>query len=171
MSRAKRDAERREEYKLNDPFGFRVNEMAHGILSRTRYKIHTAKNKSYRERGVECRIGTNKAEIRETLTKHFAHDIRRLMARGELPTVDRIDSHGHYELGNLRIVSLEVNRQDNAGNNPRPVIVTDPSGDEQYFESVSAASKTLGIKRDTIYANAERGTTSQRGFRFELERV
>lgn len=54
----------------------------------------------YGGRGIECLVTSR--ELMELYFRDKAHKMRR-------PSIDRIDSDGHYEPKNLRFVELRVN--------------------------------------------------------------
>ncbi|MDQ0154951.1 NUMOD1 domain-containing DNA-binding protein [Robertmurraya andreesenii] len=160
---------RNQEKAANDPYTSTLNKMADNILKRTKYAINKPKNKTYLVRGIKCLLGDSRNEIREMLDKHYGCEIKKLLHRGQKPSVDRIDPYGHYELGNIQIVSLEENlsRIDHKSIS-KSVRVTFPDGEQKVFESISDASKELGCKRDTIYASLKRPGINRRGLIFEL---
>jgi hypothetical protein len=160
---------RSKEIALTDPYTKCLNNLADNILKRTKYAIDRPKNKTYLERGIKCLIGENRVEIREFLDTHFSADIKTLLILNEKPSVDRIDPYGHYELGNIQIVTLKENitRADHSSIS-HSIRVTYPNGEQKDFPSISAASKGIGCKRDTIYAALERPGINRKGFRFEL---
>jgi hypothetical protein len=63
---------------------------------------------SYILRGIEVRF--NRKEFNAWCELNRIR-ILRLMTEGEIPSIDRIDSHGHYELTNMRIISMTKNQQ------------------------------------------------------------
>jgi hypothetical protein len=73
------------------------------ILYRTRNR--NGLNPTY----ARIRVGMTRAEFLGWALPAF----REWMAAhpGERPSVDRVDGHGHYELGNLRILSVQQNRR------------------------------------------------------------
>jgi hypothetical protein len=153
----------------SDPYTDFLNKTADNILKRTKYAVDKPKNKTYLERGIKCLIGQNRVEIRETLDKYFGTEIKNLLSKGEKPSVDRINPYGHYELGNIQIVSLKQNlsRVDHSSIS-NAVKVIFPNGNELIFDSISEASRKLNCKRDTIYAALERPGINRKGLRFEL---
>lgn len=133
-----------------------------------RIKNPTGRNACYK--GVKCLIGTTVTEVRAYLLAHFENDIERLVAEGELPSVDRINSKGHYEEGNIRVISKRENELRGLANavliTSKPVTVTYPNGEIKQFASVSEASRATGLKRDTIALHRANGTTSKKGYTF-----
>jgi hypothetical protein len=160
---------KRKEIEENDPYTSTLNRLADNILKRTVYALDKPKNRIYKERGIKCLLGNNRAEVRGILRKHYGYEIKRLLRKGQKPSVDRIDPYGNYELGNIRIVSLQENlsRADHS-HVRQSVRVIYPNGDKKEFPSISHAAKYLGCKRDTIYASLERPGINRRGLRFEL---
>jgi hypothetical protein len=163
-SRAKLAAKR-----VDDPYTDTLNKLSDNILKRTIYDIDKPKNKIYKERGVKCLLGKDRSEVRDRLNKHYGYDIRKLLLKGDKPSVDRIDPYGHYELGNIQIVTLKENlsRADHS-HISQAIRVVYPNGEQKVFPSILAASKDIGCKRDTIYAALERPGINRRGLRFEL---
>jgi hypothetical protein len=161
--------EARQRFVNENPYLNTLNKLADNILKRTNYAIDKPKNKVYKERGIKCLLGNNRVEIRESLDKHFGQDIKNLLDLGLKPSVDRIDPFGHYELGNIQIVTLKENiaRVDNSYKS-NPIRVFYPDGTQKDFPSIIAASKELKCKRDTIYASLERPGINRKGLRFEL---
>jgi len=103
------------------------------------------------------------------LHEHFSEDIKRLLAKGEKPSVDRIDPYGHYELSNIQVISLEENlARIDLTPISKSIRVIYPDGTKKDFASISDAAKYLGCKRDTIYASLERPGVNKRGLLFEL---
>jgi hypothetical protein len=152
-----------------NPYLDTINKLADNILKRTRYGIDRPQNKTYKERGIKCLLGRNRAEVRESLDKHYGQDIKRLLDLGMKPSVDRIDTFGHYELGNIQIITFKENisRVDNSYKS-NPIRVFYPDGTQKDFPSIIAASKELKCKRDTISASLERPGINRKGLRFEL---
>ncbi len=63
---------------------------------------HNCMTKNYGERGIECRFASREEFIRWVL-EHLPHPTYRGVE------IDRRDNNGHYEPGNLRLVSRTVN--------------------------------------------------------------
>lgn len=161
---------RRIERQTTDPFKYTVNKLADGILSRTGSKIDHPKNKIYKERGIKCLLGASRNEVVDTLIDNFSEDIKRIMDSGEKPSVDRIDPYGHYEVGNIQIITLQENLlRSNITSRARSVEVTLPQGEVMVFESVAEASRELGIKRDTIYWGADNPGGNRKGYEFKID--
>lgn len=157
------------EIKENNPFEAELRRLADGILKRTKYAVDKPKNKTYLERGIKCLLGETRVEVKEQLRKHYGDDIKRLLRKGIIPSVDRLDPYGHYELGNIQIVSLKTNlsRVDHSVKSV-PIKVLYPDGNVDVFESISDAANHLKCKRDTIYASLDRPGINKRGLKFEL---
>lgn len=159
----------RDEKKANDPIGHQISEMARGLLRRVNKP--TGRNKCYE--GVECRIGKTPIEVIQYLEVNFRRDIERLLAEGEIPSIDRIDSTGHYEHGNIRIITWYENSKMGAKNanyiTSKEVIAYMPDGKELTFRSVSEASRELGVKRDTIINSAKKNKPSMKGILFNYK--
>jgi hypothetical protein len=161
--------EARQRFVNDNPYLNTLNKLADNILKRTMYAIDKPKNKVYKERGIKCLLGSTRVEVRESLDKHFGQDIKSLLDSGLKPSVDRIDPFGHYEPGNIQIVTLKENlsRVDNSYK-AQSIRVFYPDGTQKDFPSIIAASNELKCKRDTIYASLERPGINRKGFRFEL---
>lgn len=158
-----------QERRKENPYIACLNSMADNLIKRLYTQIDRPVNKTYKERGIKSLIGKNRGEIRETLHKHYGDDIKRLLRKGEKPTLDRIDPYGHYELGNIQIITFDENRRRaDTSSFSRKVIVTHPDGREEVFASVLEASKRLGCKRDTIYSGAENPGTNRKGLTFKI---
>jgi hypothetical protein len=159
----------RQKFISENPYLDCINKLADNILKRTVHDIDKPKNKSYKERGIKCLLGSNRVEVRENLNKHYGHQIKYLLNKGLKPSVDRIDPYGHYELGNIQIITLQQNilRADHS-HVSQSIRVFYPDGKQKDFPSILAASKEIGCKRDTIYAALERPEINRRGLRFEL---
>lgn len=152
-----------------DPFHYVVTNLADGILGRTKYKIDSEKNKTYKERGIKCLLGDTRAEVRESLIKYFSADIKEIMSNGEKPSIDRVNPYGNYEVSNIQVVTLKENlKRSSITNKAREVEVTYPQGNVVIFESVSDASRELGIKRDTIYWGANNPGGNKKGYEFKI---
>lgn len=98
---------------------------------------------------VENRLG-NTTDIKRYLHTHHEQDIRRILAGGQVPTVDRINARGHYEVGNIQILSREENSM--AGGvttllqQGKPVRVIDITTNKKYFFlSIHDAARFLNI--------------------------
>lgn len=159
----------KETWRTENPYEDALNKLADNILKRTGRAIDAPKNKVYKERGIKCLLGSNRMEVRETLATNFGEDIKRLLGKGLKPSVDRIDPYGHYEIGNIQIITLRENilRADRS-HVSQSIRVFYPNGDQRDFHSILAASKDIGCKRDTIYAALERPEINRKGLRFEL---
>lgn len=161
---------RKKKYEREHPYEHRLNRMAAGIIKRVSTSVHNPKNRTYITRGIKCLLGENMQEVRKVLHENFEEDIRQLLANGYLPSVDRIDPFGHYELGNIQIISLEENlSRSNLRPRKRKVVVEHTNGTKMQFDSVLDASKALGIKRDTIYSGAAKPGSNKRGLLFEIK--
>lgn len=96
---------------------------------------------------IENRLG-NTTDIKRYLHVHHEQDIRRILAEKQTPTVDRINTKGHYEAGNIQILSKEENSM--AGGvttllqQGKPVRVIDiTTNEEKVFLSISSAARFL----------------------------
>lgn len=78
----------------------RAYQMAIQMFKRLR-DTDISKNRCYK--GIENRLGESPKEVQAVLLEHFKDDIERLIQEGETPSLDRIDSQGHYELGNINL--------------------------------------------------------------------
>jgi hypothetical protein len=128
----------------------------------------TGKNKCYV--GIKCLVGDTKQDVVDYILTHFYEDIKKLIALGEVPSIDRIRSSDHYEHGNIRVITWAENSrlgaQRGSSESSKPVKVTEPSGKITVYESVSKVSRTYGIKRDTVIRGAKTGKPSRNGFIF-----
>lgn len=161
---------RREARHKADPLLATVNTLADGILKRVKYGINKPKNKIYKERGIKCLIGENRAEIRESLLAHFEEDIKNLLEKGERPSVDRIDAYSHYTIENIQIISVKENAsRADASSKSIPITAVLATGEKVSFISISEAAKSLEIKRDTITRHLTAGTKTRYGISFFRE--
>lgn len=149
----------------------RINSMAIGILQRTNYDIDKPQNKCYKDNNVKCLIGDSVKEIREFLLQNFRDDIEELISKDEIPTVDRIDSSGNYELSNIRILSLKENIKLGIASainiTSKPIKAIFPDGNEILYKSVSECSRELKLKRDTIIRHRDNNSSTRKGIRFQ----
>ena len=89
-----------------------INNVWHGINYRTINGIHfetgrkSRSNRLYITKGIEVRFTRN--EFRMWCLKRLRR-IRAIYATGKIPSVDRINPLGHYELHNLRIIPSHIN--------------------------------------------------------------
>jgi hypothetical protein len=159
---------KKQEYVENNPYEDVLNRLTHGIWSRVVTCVDRPKNKIYRDREIKCLLGDSPKEVKQALDKHYSNDIKRLMRKGEKPSVDRIDPYGHYELGNIQIISLTDNlKRIDLSSISRRIKATFPDGKSQEYASILEAAKSIGCKRDTIYAALERPGINRRGIHFE----
>lgn len=160
----------RKKKEKDNPIDIKIYKMAFGIRQRTVIELDKPKNKTYKDRGIKCLLGNTNLEIVETLNKHFRKDIKKLIEEGKIPSVDRIDPYGHYELGNIQIIPLEDNviKGCTAGVEvtSKPIVAIFPNGDSKEYKSVSECSRELGLKRDTIIRNRDNNTATRYGIRF-----
>lgn len=75
-----------------------------GTQSKRVFRINNA---SYLRKGIEVRM--TRDEFKRFCLENERH-IMALYASGDTPSIDRIDPNGHYEIGNIRILSLSQNR-------------------------------------------------------------
>jgi hypothetical protein len=154
---------------MANPYEHALFNLSYNILKRTKKVTDRPKNKIYIERGIRCLLGENTEEIKRVLHEHFERDIKNLLEDNERPSVDRIDPYGHYELGNIQIISLHENlKRADHSHISHPLRVFYPNGEQKDFPSILAAAKYLGCKRDTIYASLDRPGINKKGLRFEL---
>lgn len=89
-------------YREMSPLERSIHNMACGVTKRT------GLNGVYTKKGIKNLLG-NKAEIKRFLLENFSEDIQAILDKGETPSIDRIDSKGHYEPGNVRVISWSLN--------------------------------------------------------------
>lgn len=154
-----------------NPVRDKCNRMAIGILSRTKYKVDSNKNKSYKEKQITCTIGENQKEISDYLYENFYKSIENYLLHDIEPSVDRINSNKGYSPDNIRIIPLQDNIMLGVANavkkTSKPVKAIHKDMGVKEFPSVTAAAKGIGIKRDTIYAHLDKGTVTRKGYKFE----
>ena len=91
--------QKRKNRKFKKTTNWYISRLWGGMVKRTK------KYKSYREHGVEIRM------TREEFATWARHQLPIFFASslGKSPSVDRIDSKGHYELSNIQLISPEEN--------------------------------------------------------------
>ena len=155
---------------MKDPVMDRCKRMGYSIINRTVSNVNKTKNKVYRELGIVSEIGDTGKEIGQYLYENFYDDVKALIDKGETPTIDRIDSTKNYSTDNIRIISFRENSLAGAKEgvrvNSKKVLVEYPDGRARVFESVSAVSREIGKKRDTIIRNRDNQTATRDGYRF-----
>lgn len=163
----------KQSYKEQKPYEYYLVSMSNGILKRIKHDVHKPKNKAYKEKEIKNFIGETSEEIREYLHRNFEKEIKSLIDRGIIPSVDRINSNKHYEEGNIRIVPLEDNVK--AGSlaggmtKAKKVIVTFPNNETKIYESVSECARQLNIDRRTVQRHIKNGTRTREGLTFKVE--
>ena len=144
--------------------------MATGIYKRTIYDVDYAKNRSYKNKNIKCLIGNTALEIAETLKCLFYEEIKLMIESGINPSVDRIDSFGNYEVGNLRIIPLEENVSLGSAVGTdvtrKPVTVMFPNGDIKNYSSISECARELSMRRGTIITHRDNRTKTRKGLSF-----
>lgn len=162
--------EKRVKWEKDNPVKNRCNRIAEGIIKRTVTDVNVIANKCYKENSVISKIGDTGAEISQYLYENHYDEIKSLIDKGITPSVDRIDSTGDYEGGNIRIVSVRENYLDGVRQavkkTSKPLRAVDKDGNERVYKSVSEASRDIGVKRDTIIRNRDNGTMSRAGYMF-----
>lgn len=143
--------------RYNTPQG-RLRHMAKNVISRT--------NNCPGYRHIECLVGSTVEEVYRYLASHFLADTAALMAMGEIPSVDRIDPQGHYEHGNIRVISKRENDR-RAGltakmNLGHPIYVIWPDGRRDLHGSMSEAAKQLGANIAVIQRSLRSGKMSKK---------
>ena len=160
----------RRDKEAEDPVLARCKRMGFGIIKRLTTDINRKSNKSYKENNVKSEIGSTGNEIAEFLYENYYKEIEELIDVGEIPTVDRVDSSGDYSEDNIRIISFKENSLDGVKNavekTSKETTVIYPDGTIREFPSVSAVSRELGIKRDTVIRNRDNNTETRDGYRF-----
>lgn len=71
------------------------------------HRIKRKNNASYLKRGIEVRM--TKTEFRAFCIQN-QDVITGLYAESKIPSIDRIDPSGHYEISNIRILDVSLNR-------------------------------------------------------------
>ena len=155
-----------------DPYKTSLFNMVSGIFHRIQTHVDSEKNKTYKERGIKCLLGDTREEARKTLHQHYKKEILALLKQGKTPSVDRIDSHGHYEIGNIRIIPLEENIRMGSVKGGEAVAKSIYAFDKDgsvlgLFHSVSSCARHLNLKRDTVIRHAQNGTSTRYGLSFQ----
>lgn len=138
-------------------FSYRVRVMATKLLQR----VNSTNDDYYSRNGIECRLGSTIQEVADAIIEYFSDDIQSLLDKGVVPSVDRVDPQGHYELGNIRIIPAEDNRADGFrnANKPRMKMV---EVDGKVYDSIAEAAKELGIDRRVIAGCLKSGKPSRK---------
>lgn len=133
---------------------YRIRVMAEKLLQRVKYGKGTYE-------GVKCLIGDTVDEVIITIRDNFYDDIKTMLDKGEIPSIDRIDSSGDYELANIRIVTKQQNSADGfrSANKQRmkPIEVNGIR-----YDSLAEASEALKIDKRTLKKSADTGKPSQK---------
>lgn len=125
------------------------------------------KSAIYTERGIKCLLGTTTKEVSSILSSMFYEEVSKMIEAGEKPSIDRVDPCGHYEVGNIRIITYKENV---AGRNPSRYTIraTKINGDVSVFESISEAANVTGSSRTTIRNQINASPVfNKRGIKFE----
>lgn len=160
----------RDERNNKDIVRYKTDILGSGIMKRIKYDIDKPKNNCYKEHNVKCTIGNTPKEISDYLYDNYYDEIKSLIDEGKTPSVDRIDSNKDYALDNIRIIELIENVKlgvKNAIKKTSKQIKSIKEDEVIIYDSISQASKELGIKRDTIYAHLDNGTFTRYGYKFE----
>lgn len=146
--------EMKRKYKESHPVEHKIRQMAENIHKRLVSNIDKPANKSYKEKGIESKIGNNSAEIYKYLFNNFYEDVKSILKDGKVPSIDRIDSNKHYEDGNLRMITFEENsrmgREKSKEVCSKPIEIVWDSGKIVKYGSVVEASNITGISRQII---------------------
>lgn len=102
--KACKSAYNKRKYQEMSPLERSVYSMARGVVGRT------GPSGTYTKKGIKNLIG-NQAEIERFLLENFSEDIQAILDDGEIPSIDRIKSSGHYEPGNVRVIPHWLNTQ------------------------------------------------------------
>ena len=100
--KACQSAYKKKKYREMSPLERSAYSMACNVAKRT------GPNGKYTKKGIKNLIG-NYAEIKRFLLEKFSQDIQAILDKGETPSIDRIDPNGHYEPGNVRVISHSLN--------------------------------------------------------------
>lgn len=162
----------RERKKLENPLDTKIYSMASAIVSRVINNVDYKKNKCYKNYDVKCLLGKIPSEIAFQLKIHFGYEIERMMNEGKNPSIDRIDPTGNYELGNIRVITLEENvslgNKKGTALTSKPILVTFIDGRTKIYKSVSECSRELSLSRSTIIIHRDNGTRTTDGMSFSL---
>jgi hypothetical protein len=160
----------RDERNNKDIVRYKAYILGSGIMSRIKYDVDNPKNNCYKEHNVKCTIGNTPKEISDYLYENYYDEIKSLIDEGKTPSVDRIDSNDNYSQDNIRIIELKENVKlgvENAIKKTSKRIKSIKDNEIIIYDSISQASKELGIKRDTIYAHLDNDTLTRYGYKFE----
>lgn len=137
-------------------------------------------NKSYLAKGIELRLTKDEFYAWCDLN---ATTIMSLYAAGETPSINRIDHLGHYQDGNIEIITLDANRAESQTRSLvtavlaatkaklKPVVLIHPDGKETSYSSIKEAAATLGLRATNISQVLSGSKKTHRGYkaRFESE--
>lgn len=167
---------RRDWYRNQTQVEKQIRNIATNILHRTN---GTATKKYYFDKGIECRIGKNLTEIMDYLRENFAEDIQAMLDSGEQVSIDRIESKGHYEHGNLRIMEFGENAlrgSVSGGKTTREshghvIFIKDiETGKTTKAPSRVAAAEVIGCSRPAIDLYFKRNGSTPIFGRYEIKR-
>ncbi|MBO0602726.1 hypothetical protein I2483_13745 [Sporosarcina sp. E16_3] len=94
-------------------------------------------------------LGTTSKEVSDKLKELFYTEAERMILRGERPSIDRIDPYGHYEEGNIRLITAEQNTPDGETMGTA-VRVTSTDGSTVEYKTILTAANQTGSSRSTI---------------------
>lgn len=110
----------------------------------------------YVKRGIKLKFSKeefyNWCETQKTI-------ILELYSQNKTPSLDRIDSNGHYEFNNIRIIDLDINRLNglkigrplSSGEKRRlPILAISSNGEEIAADSITTMAKILKIDASGI---------------------
>lgn len=80
----------------------------------------------------------------ETWVNEFESQWNQIKESGDVPTIDRIDPEGHYEISNIRVLGRRENSRQNAPSKRRPQTL------EQLGTYIVRCAKRLNIPLDSV---------------------
>ena len=142
-------------YKETHPVEHKIRQCAENLVKRLHTNLDSPANKSYKEKGIKSLIGNTSSEVYEYLYNNHFEDYKYFIDRGQVPSIDRIDSDKHYEPGNIRIISFEENsrlgRESSLKVCSKPIRITYKDTGQLYiYGSVVEASKETEFTRDVL---------------------
>lgn len=142
-------------FKETHPVEHKMRQCAENLVKRLNTNIDAPANKSYKEKGIKSLIGNTSSEVYKYLYENHFEDYKYLIDRGQVPSIDRIDSDKHYEQGNIRIISFEENsrmgREASLKVCSKSIRITYKNTNKSYiYESIVEAGKQSEYSRDVL---------------------
>lgn len=122
----------------------------------------------YVRRGI--RLEFSKSQFSQWVDSNW-HIAQRLIDGGETPSIDRIDSNGHYAFGNIRIIArsenLRLGSAINAEKSAKALYAIASNGERLWFKSQAAFARFCGDKPPNVCHALKNPHYTVRGYRLE----